>query len=354
MKDINLRNNTLYLQHTKNNKLQILNVPPTLAEALKDYIADYRSDAEPTEYLFPNGQNKQLTKDALVLSFGRFCKKRGTTRTTNHRQICSTVGCNQHQDQNHTWSNWTNTHPTDAVNQHRRTCSTVSCGRTEDQNHTWGTWWNHDATNHRRQCSTTTCARLQDQNHIWPTTGGSLNNGWQQGDDTNHSRTCTTVGCGRPQTQVHNWGSWVNLNATHHRRTCSLCLRINDADHVWNWTPLNQTQHRRTCSTADCGRVETANHNFSGSHAWYSISLNQYFHNFWCSVCWKLRSGTYNCVHNASGICVGGTYISANNNANTLNVTVGNTNPSAGCGRNMFIPGIPGAIGGPYAYGMVD
>ncbi|MCL2662182.1 MAG: site-specific integrase [Oscillospiraceae bacterium] len=85
MQDLNLRNNTLYLQHTKNNKLQILNVPPTLAEALKDYIADYRDDAEPTEYLFPNGQNKQLTKDALVLSFGRFCKKRGTTRTSLHQ-----------------------------------------------------------------------------------------------------------------------------------------------------------------------------------------------------------------------------------------------------------------------------
>ena len=65
---------------------------PTLFNTLKDYIEDHRYDTEPTDYLFPNGQNGQLTKDALGRSFSRYAKKRNVGRTAIHslrHQFCT-------------------------------------------------------------------------------------------------------------------------------------------------------------------------------------------------------------------------------------------------------------------------
>jgi len=84
MQDLDLHNNTLILRHTKNNKLQVLNIPPTLAKTLKTYIEIWRDDAADEDYLFPNRYNEELTKNAIIQSFARYARNRGINNTSLH------------------------------------------------------------------------------------------------------------------------------------------------------------------------------------------------------------------------------------------------------------------------------
>ena len=84
MGDINLRNNTLYLRHTKNKRLTHLNFSSTCAKALKEYINLYRQGATEDEYLFCNFGGEQLTYNALAHSFAKYCKNRGVEQHNLH------------------------------------------------------------------------------------------------------------------------------------------------------------------------------------------------------------------------------------------------------------------------------
>ena len=84
MEDIDLENNTLFLRHTKNNKLQIVNIPPYASKIIKKYIEYWRHETTDADFLFCNRFNEQLTKNAIAQSFSRYAKARDVKNTSLH------------------------------------------------------------------------------------------------------------------------------------------------------------------------------------------------------------------------------------------------------------------------------
>jgi hypothetical protein len=164
---------------------------------------------------------------------------------------------------------------------------------------TFGSWGTISETHHERNC--TQCSYRQDQPHIWPTTGGSLNNGWQQGDDANHTRVCTAYGCTQVETANHNMstlGTWANLNANQHTRTrhCNVCNRQmtnENANHAWGYWTWDTTNHWERCGTAAnssagassrCGTTRnSAAHTWPDYGNWVSQNATQHGRSRTCS-----------------------------------------------------------------------
>ena len=82
--DINFAQKEITLRHTKNKKAQIIPLSGSLETCIKEYIRVWRKDALPSDWLFANYGNEQLTTNALRLSFGRYCKKREVEKTNIH------------------------------------------------------------------------------------------------------------------------------------------------------------------------------------------------------------------------------------------------------------------------------
>lgn len=84
IEDINLKSHTIYLRHTKNKALANMNISSQCAKALKEYINDWRQDAEAEDFLFCNTAGEQLTYTALAHSYSKYCKARGVMQHNLH------------------------------------------------------------------------------------------------------------------------------------------------------------------------------------------------------------------------------------------------------------------------------
>lgn len=84
MQDINLDRRSIYLRHTKNQSIMHSTISTQCAKVLKEYIADWRADADPTDYLFCNYGAEQLTYNALAHSFTMYCTNRGVQHHSLH------------------------------------------------------------------------------------------------------------------------------------------------------------------------------------------------------------------------------------------------------------------------------
>ena len=82
--DINLQDGEILLQQTKNKKPQILPMSTELSFVLKQFIHDFRSDAEDQDYLFCNVAGEKLTENALKLSIRDYNLSRGVKKTSVH------------------------------------------------------------------------------------------------------------------------------------------------------------------------------------------------------------------------------------------------------------------------------
>lgn len=82
--DIDFKNREITLRHTKNKKAQIVPLSSRLAAIIKEYLYTWRHDCSCEDFLFPNQANEQLTVEALAHSFTKYCKKRGSTKTSIH------------------------------------------------------------------------------------------------------------------------------------------------------------------------------------------------------------------------------------------------------------------------------
>ena len=82
--DINLQDGEILLQQTKNKKPQILPMSTELSFVLKQFIHDFRSDAEDQDYLFCNVAGEKLTENALKLAIRDYNLSRGVKRTSVH------------------------------------------------------------------------------------------------------------------------------------------------------------------------------------------------------------------------------------------------------------------------------
>lgn len=84
IRDINFIKRSIYLRHTKNKSLTHMTISSTCAKIIKQFIDDWRSDAEGADYLFCSYGNEQLTYNALAHSFSFYCKERGVNHTSLH------------------------------------------------------------------------------------------------------------------------------------------------------------------------------------------------------------------------------------------------------------------------------
>lgn len=82
--DIDFKSKDIKLGHTKNKKAQTIPLSSSLETALKEYIRTWRKDAPADAWLFCNVGEEQLTTNALRLSFTKYCKDRGVSRTNIH------------------------------------------------------------------------------------------------------------------------------------------------------------------------------------------------------------------------------------------------------------------------------
>lgn len=84
MQDVNLANREIVLAHTKNKKAHVLPMSTAFTNVLNNYIREWRKNTEPTDYLFCNIGNEQLSPNALKISFRRYCRRRGIEKTSIH------------------------------------------------------------------------------------------------------------------------------------------------------------------------------------------------------------------------------------------------------------------------------
>lgn len=82
--DIDFRNREITLRHTKNKKAQIIPLSSKLASIIKEYLYTWRHGCGSEDFLFPNQANEQLTVEALAHSFTKYCKRRGSSKTSIH------------------------------------------------------------------------------------------------------------------------------------------------------------------------------------------------------------------------------------------------------------------------------
>lgn len=82
--DINFARKELYINRTKTNKGMTLPLSTALANCLTEYIKKYRSEAQPTDYLFPNVGDLPLTVPALKSSIAAYNRSRDVDKTSIH------------------------------------------------------------------------------------------------------------------------------------------------------------------------------------------------------------------------------------------------------------------------------
>ena len=82
--DVDFAQGKIHLRETKNNKYQSIPLSSATATAMKEYIRKCRKGKDGDAWLFPNYGEEQLTRNAIRLSFSRYCKQRGVEKTSIH------------------------------------------------------------------------------------------------------------------------------------------------------------------------------------------------------------------------------------------------------------------------------
>ena len=82
IEDINFSTKEITYQHTKNKKAQKVPLSQSCETVLKEFMRMYRPHA--TGWLFPNYMDEKLTRNALRLSFERYCKEREVSHCNIH------------------------------------------------------------------------------------------------------------------------------------------------------------------------------------------------------------------------------------------------------------------------------
>jgi integrase/recombinase XerD len=84
MRDLDLRNGKVFYRHTKNRKLQVVNLPPQLVNVLHEYISKCRYDAGEDDYLFCSDRGDKTTGNVVYVAYTRYARDRGVSKTTLH------------------------------------------------------------------------------------------------------------------------------------------------------------------------------------------------------------------------------------------------------------------------------
>ena len=191
---------------------------------------------------------------------------------TKHKRSCTVSGCNYSEEADHKWSSYTVTEAATCVKDGVETSTcTDGCGATRTRAiskdtvaHTWGKWETTGDTQHKHSCTVSGCTASESVDHTW--NAGTVTKVATCKEDGVRTITCT--GCGAEKTEKidklteHAWGKWTEVDATSHKRTCTVCgdSVSETAKHgeTTKWTS-DGTQHWHEC--ADCkAKLEAAKH----------------------------------------------------------------------------------------------
>lgn len=84
IKDIDLENEVVYIQHTKNRKTLIIPLNASILKVLKEWIKQ-RQHKSDDDFLFCNIYGNQLKKSTLIHSIAEYNKSKGIEKTGIHR-----------------------------------------------------------------------------------------------------------------------------------------------------------------------------------------------------------------------------------------------------------------------------
>ncbi len=213
------------------------------------------SSAKPTRtgYTFLGWSTSSTATSATYLSGGSFSIDKNTTLYAVWKKGCS--------GNNHNYSAWTKVNDT----QHKRTCS--ACQNVETASHSW----NSGAVTKQPTCK-------------------------EAGVRT---YTCTT--CGGTKTEsiakltTHSYGSWAKVDNSTHKRTCSVCQKIETASHSWNSgavtkQPTCKEAGVRTYTCTTCGGTKTESIAKLTTHSWNNGSVTKQ------PTCKEAGVRTYTCT----------------------------------------------------------
>ena len=112
------------------------------------------------------------------------------------------------------------------------------------------------------------------------------------------------VSCGAGSTTVtvscnHNYGSWIKVNDTTHKRTCSICQKDETSNHSWNDGAVTKAPSCKeagvktyTCTACNATKTETiaktTDHKYGN---WAKVNDNT--HKRTCSICQKEESASH-------------------------------------------------------------
>lgn len=83
MVDIDLENDLIRLQVTKNKKARYIPISSALKHVMTEYLR-FRQSTKSDDYLFPNIYGEMLPVTTLQMSITKYCKKRGVTKYSLH------------------------------------------------------------------------------------------------------------------------------------------------------------------------------------------------------------------------------------------------------------------------------
>ena len=204
---------------------------------------------------------------------------------------------------------------------------TVNC-----KSHSYGGYTSTGDAQHSRTCSA--CGYVETTNHNW--NSGTINKPASCKETGEKTYTCSTCNATKketlPKTSNHSYSAWSKVNDNTHSRTCSVCQKIDSANHSWNsgtitktatckeegvktytctacnatksetiakttdhkygnWTKVNDATHKHSCSV--CQKEETANHSWnSGTVTKQPDCKNTGIKTYTCTACSATKTET--------------------------------------------------------------
>ena len=84
MEDVNIAGRMIIASHTKNKKFLRVPISSALLPVLRQWVNEWRYDAEEKDYFFCSIDGGKMSENALRLAYERYCAKRKVNRTSLH------------------------------------------------------------------------------------------------------------------------------------------------------------------------------------------------------------------------------------------------------------------------------
>ena len=214
-----------------------------------------------------------------------------------HQKICSI--CGGTQEEGHGWNEGTVVSAPTCKDEGSKTYTCTVCGeiknevlaKTED--HTYGAYQKVDNTNHTSTCGV--CGKVLTEAHTW--NAGKVQKEATCKDTGVMLYTCTACGATREETiplsEEHKFSPWEKVDDLQHKRTCSVCTKLEVVDHNWNDGSVTKKPtclETGTCvyTCKGCGITKTEELPISKTHT-YDHGCDKD-----CNVCNAVRTTSHN------------------------------------------------------------